>query len=288
MGDWSIQRISLRWGDVDAQGHINNAALIDYLQEARVGLFNEGPCAELLAAGIVVVSHQVQYLHAVAYDARPVEVRVGIAQLRSVGFVVAYELWQGETLCLEARTDMCPYDFQAGKPCRMSAEQRQQLAQRQVDVPQFRKIPQATVAGAGFRTDAWVRWSDQDIYRHVNNVRVFDFIQEARVRMTAAVDPAMMRATTDPTGALWLVARQNVRYRRQISYRDSSYDMHTGVVSIGRTSITLAAELTDGDLSAPYAQATTVVVCADQKGRPQPIPEPSRERLTPWLIGSDA
>ena len=54
----------MRWGDMDAQGHINNAAYLDYLQEARVCYLLGGPPAlqNLLATGVLVVSHQVEYL----------------------------------------------------------------------------------------------------------------------------------------------------------------------------------------------------------------------------------
>ena len=32
----------LRWGDLDAQGHVNNAVVVDYLQEARVAFLLSG------------------------------------------------------------------------------------------------------------------------------------------------------------------------------------------------------------------------------------------------------
>ncbi len=38
-------RCPLRWGDMDAQGHLNNAAFVDYLQEARVDYLLGGPAA---------------------------------------------------------------------------------------------------------------------------------------------------------------------------------------------------------------------------------------------------
>ena len=38
-----VYRCPLRWGDMDAQGHVNNAAYLDYLQEARVDFLLSGP-----------------------------------------------------------------------------------------------------------------------------------------------------------------------------------------------------------------------------------------------------
>ena len=50
-------RCPLRWSDLDAQGHVNNALLIDYLQEARVAFLATNPDSTLLHDGLVVVGH---------------------------------------------------------------------------------------------------------------------------------------------------------------------------------------------------------------------------------------
>ena len=49
---------------MDAQGHVNNAAYVDYLQEARVDFLLSGSPVlhEMLDTGVVVASHQVEYL----------------------------------------------------------------------------------------------------------------------------------------------------------------------------------------------------------------------------------
>ena len=61
-------RCPMRWGDMDAQGHVNNAAYLDYLQEARVDFLLSGPPVmhDLLESGVLVVSHQVEYLAPIA------------------------------------------------------------------------------------------------------------------------------------------------------------------------------------------------------------------------------
>ena len=62
----------VRWGDLDAQGHVNNGFYVDYLQEARVHFLLTGPpeARDLLDSGVLVVSHAVEYLRPVgAVDA---------------------------------------------------------------------------------------------------------------------------------------------------------------------------------------------------------------------------
>ena len=62
----------MRWGDMDAQAHVNNAAFVDYLQEARVDFLLTGPPVmhELLETGVLVVQHQIEYLHPVRFHDR--------------------------------------------------------------------------------------------------------------------------------------------------------------------------------------------------------------------------
>ena len=53
-----LTRVALRWVDLDAQGHVNNAVVLDYLQEARVQFLLSGDNAHLLGSSTIVVAHQ--------------------------------------------------------------------------------------------------------------------------------------------------------------------------------------------------------------------------------------
>ncbi len=57
---------------MDAQAHLNNAAFLDYLQEARVHFLLTGPpvMGQLLDTGVLVVQHQIEYLEPVVYSDR--------------------------------------------------------------------------------------------------------------------------------------------------------------------------------------------------------------------------
>ena len=56
-----LVRIPMRWGDLDAQGHVNNALLVEYIQEARCWEMLEGPNAHLVNHGLIVVRNHVLY-----------------------------------------------------------------------------------------------------------------------------------------------------------------------------------------------------------------------------------
>ena len=67
-----LARVPIRWVDLDAQGHVNNALVADYLQEARVAFLLSGSNAHLLGTSTVVVAHQVEFLY------RSVSVYLGV------------------------------------------------------------------------------------------------------------------------------------------------------------------------------------------------------------------
>jgi acyl-CoA thioester hydrolase len=108
-----------------------------------------------------------------------------------------------------------------------------------------------------------VRWSDIDSYDHVNNVRYFDYLQEARILFLSEVVG---------TGAAdyfaeypCVLVSQTVDYLRPILLRHPPYDVDVWVESIGTTSYTLGSRIVDrgGEAEIVYAKAVSVIVAVD-------------------------
>ena len=116
--------IPLRWSDLDAQGHVGNPLVADYMQEARAEFFRAGPCSGLLDSGVLVVSHQVRYDAPIHYRESGVEIELGISQLGGARFEVAYELRQEARQVATARTVLCPFDFGTQRPARLGEQER--------------------------------------------------------------------------------------------------------------------------------------------------------------------
>ncbi|HOQ52980.1 MAG TPA: thioesterase family protein [Micropruina sp.] len=279
----AIVRVPLRWVDLDAQGHVNNAVVADYLQEARVRFLLEGANAALLGNGTLVVGHQVEYLAPVEFANDPVEVRLWLGQVGASRFTIGYEVVQGEVIAARARTVLCIFDFQAGGPRRMTHDERAWFVDRSGELPPLRELAKARPGPHAFRAPLTVRWTDLDAYGHVNNVRFFDFVAEARVHMSSEADEAGNRmSAAAEAGHLWMVVRQDLDYLAQLDHRLEPYETRVAVVDIGRTSMTLVAEVTDPRHGTVFARARTVIVCGDRAGRPIAVPDELRHGLETW------
>ncbi len=270
---------------MDAQGHVNNAGFVDYLQEARADFLLASPVPHLLGGGVVVVSHQIEYLAPIEYGTEPVVVDVSVVEVRGAQFVLGYDIRHRGRVAARARTRLCPYDFTVEHPRRLTAEERAFFAGQVEPAERLRELRRYRVDDRAARWPLRVRWSDLDSYGHVNNVCFFDYVQEGRVAMSQAASSAMKRASGGVVETMWLVVRQDVEYRHQLGFRREPYTVRTGLASPGTSSLTFCSDLIDAGSGTVYATAATVVVCADRTGHPTPIPQEWKEALRPYQLG---
>jgi acyl-CoA thioester hydrolase len=118
------------------------------------------------------------------------------------------------------------------------------------------------------RYECRIRWSDVDSYGHVNNVKYFEYLQEARIAFLSSLSPGWPRGRE---GAV--LARIDVDYRRPIRFQPEPVVVETWVNRIGRSSYDLGSRIID-DQSEPstvFAEASAVIVAydvEDQRSRP--------------------
>ncbi|WP_112239160.1 acyl-CoA thioesterase [Kribbella monticola] len=127
-----------------------------------------------------------------------------------------------------------------------------------------------------------VRWSDIDSYDHVNNVRYFDYLQEARIAFLSDLVGEADYFAAYPC----VLVSQTVDYLRPILLRHPPYDVDVWVESVGTTSYTLGSRIVDrgGESELVYARAVSVIVAVD--GRTQakrPLSETERDSLVPHI-----
>ncbi|HET7356001.1 MAG TPA: thioesterase family protein [Nocardioidaceae bacterium] len=120
-----------------------------------------------------------------------------------------------------------------------------------------------------------VRFSDVDIYRHVNNVKYFEYYQEARLAFLGSWGRLDGGVGSDFSV---VVARIGVEYRRPILFRPEPYDVETWVTRVGTSSYTLGSEIKDGDTVLSSAEVVAVRYDRERQ-RPRPLTEEERGLL---------
>ncbi len=264
-------RCPVRWGDLDAQGHVNNGFFVDYLQEARVHFLLDGPpeARDLLDSGVLVVSHAVEYLRPVG-AVGAVTIRLWVVEVGGSRFVIGYDLLDEEHLAARARTALVPFDLAGGGMRRLTPGEREFLRHHLAPAQPLREMAKSAAPAEAFRAPLVVRWSDLDSYGHVNNVKFYDYVQQARIELintTVHWSPE----------TVWMVARQDVQYRAPLDFRLEPYEAATWVTAIGTRSFTLGAEIRDPGSGTRYATAGTVVVGS------LPLTTDQRDALSRWL-----
>lgn len=122
--------VPMRWADQDPFQHVNNAAFLTYLEQARVEIFFSDAGGEgitTLSEGVVVVRHEIDYKRPVIYSARPLIVECWISQLRAASYRVDYRVFDGETLAVTATSLLATYDIKAARPRRITPDERAYL-----------------------------------------------------------------------------------------------------------------------------------------------------------------
>jgi acyl-CoA thioester hydrolase len=117
----------MRWSDMDAFQHVNNVVFLTYLEEARVDmLFTLGEQMGLsaLREGVVVARHEIDYRRPLVYHPKGVDIDVWVSEIGVGKFVMSYRLYDETTTFAEAKSVMVPFDVAAGRPRRVSPEER--------------------------------------------------------------------------------------------------------------------------------------------------------------------
>lgn len=123
--------VRVRWSDLDAFGHVNNARTATLLEEARVDwLFVSAADHGIdgLTEGMVVSELWVKYRRQIQFGAA-VTVAMWVSSLQTASFTVRYDVMADGRLAAEASTVLVPVDREISHPRRLTAAERDYLAQ---------------------------------------------------------------------------------------------------------------------------------------------------------------
>lgn len=110
---------------MDAYGHVNNVVFLRYLEEARID-FLFRPDKEF-QQGSVVARHEIDYKRQLVHRHAPVDIELWVTEIRAASFTLTYEVKDGDQLYVRASTVIVPFDFEAQRPRRITAEEREFL-----------------------------------------------------------------------------------------------------------------------------------------------------------------
>ncbi len=119
--------ISVRFRDVDAMGHVNNAVFFTYLETARVEyvrqVVHRSRPFKLAGVGLILAQISCQFKKPIFYG-QTVEVGTRVLEMRNSSFVVEQCIETDSQVAALAEGVMVYYDYPAGKSVRIPDEVR--------------------------------------------------------------------------------------------------------------------------------------------------------------------
>jgi acyl-CoA thioester hydrolase len=123
-----VHRETVRFRDLDAKGHVNNAVFLTYMESARVAFLVElGAASGLEDLSFIVARVEIDFRAPIAFG-EEVEVGVRASRFGSKSFDLEYELRAGGRLAAEAKSVCVGYDYAAGETVPIPDAWRERLA----------------------------------------------------------------------------------------------------------------------------------------------------------------
>ena len=149
LGEYTRVLLELRWGDMDAYGHVNNVTQLRLLEEARVRALgspthsSDAPTTpgefgvaesvigieipQVFAAAsatteLLVASHQIEYRKPIPYRSGPIAVDLVISEVKPASITVGYVICEpdGSVAYSLAETVVVFIDVSSSRPRRLS------------------------------------------------------------------------------------------------------------------------------------------------------------------------
>jgi acyl-CoA thioester hydrolase len=118
----------VRFRDLDAMGHVNNAVFLTYIESARVAFLQHlGAAATLEDMAIIVARIEIDFRAPVGFGDE-VDISVRTSRFGGKSFDLDYELRVEDTVVAEAKSVLVAYDYGKGEAVDLPNEWREKLA----------------------------------------------------------------------------------------------------------------------------------------------------------------
>lgn len=125
--------VEVRYGDLDPQGHVNNAKHLTYFEQARIaylmelGLFTKDQ--SFMEIGVILADVHITYLEPI-YFGQNIKVGVHIAKLGTKSMTLQQNIVDADTgeELAKAKVVMVTYDYRAEKTIPIPQEWREKIS----------------------------------------------------------------------------------------------------------------------------------------------------------------
>jgi acyl-CoA thioester hydrolase len=129
-----VHRENVRFRDLDALGHVNNAVFLTYIESARVAFLQHlGAAATLEDMSIIVARIEIDFRAPVGFG-EEVEITVRATRFGTKSFDLDYELRVDGKVVAEAKSVLVGYDYVRGESVEIPVEWREWLEPAEVTV----------------------------------------------------------------------------------------------------------------------------------------------------------
>jgi acyl-CoA thioester hydrolase len=147
--------ITVRWGDMDSYGHVNNVFFVRYLEDTRFALFTP-PLGENAPTDVpgelsvfdlfpdgsngLMAGHRIEYQTALSYEDGPITSRLWITRVGTTSFDIGYQLGSADraTVYAIASSTLVLVNTESGRPVELPQRLRDTLGQWLGDAVPFR------------------------------------------------------------------------------------------------------------------------------------------------------
>jgi acyl-CoA thioester hydrolase len=123
-----VHRERVRFRDLDAMGHVNNAVFLTYIESARVAFLQHlGAAPSLEQMSIIVARIEIDFRAPLGFG-EEVEIAVRTTRFGEKSFDLDYELRVGDRVVAEAKSVLVGYDYGRREAVAIPDDWREKLA----------------------------------------------------------------------------------------------------------------------------------------------------------------
>jgi acyl-CoA thioester hydrolase len=281
----------VRHYECDADGHVNHANYLRYMQEAAMDASAAAgysiPRYEAMGRQWLIRETDISYLKLLTYG-DSVIVKTWVADFRRVQSRRAYELRHAQSgeIVAQAHTDWVYMDTATLRPISVPPEMVRGFWPEGAPDPAPRRepFPAAPPPPPGvFRTRRHVEWRDIDLAQHVNNATYMAYFEDCSVQ--DAVTHGWTVARMREAGFGIFARRYRIEYRLP-ALLDDELEVSTWISDVKRSSAVRHYTITRAGDEALLARGHALWVWVDlATGRPLRVPEDFAAAFADNIVG---